>query len=134
MAFEVNGVVWHEEGACFAVNGGEGGYLIIHSDGLTNADGVEVVTWKYSIVNEYGEQLESGDAVNSPRWSVDTVTPKSIQALHALISFLVACAESKSEYSENYNLFPQTTREWAEMWSDELSAVSVEMEEEYGVE
>lgn len=39
----------------------------------------------------------------------------------SLFAFLLACAESESESSENYSLFPPNVREWAQSFSDELT-------------
>jgi hypothetical protein len=56
-------------------------------------------------------------------------------ALGTLCSFLAACAESRSYVSrtgregENADLFPDWIGEWAEQYSDELSMLSIELEE-----
>lgn len=61
------------------------------------------------------------------------------QALGSLCSFLSACAEGRQYTtrtgceSENGDLFPEHIGEWAEQNSDELSMLSVELEETEGL-
>jgi hypothetical protein len=53
------------------------------------------------------------------------------EALSSLLSFLVASAEAVryGSDSDNSDLFPKKVAEWAYMNSDELSMLSVELEE-----
>jgi hypothetical protein len=121
-------VTAHEDGASAAVGHGEQGYLIIHSDGRSQVGfGGEKVHWKFRILDTYGDVLTAKggyeDEIHSPEFTT------SMEALGSLVSFLLACAESRSEDSENYSLFPTEIREWAEMCSDELQMVALAIEE-----
>lgn len=117
----------HEDGASAAVGHGEQGYLIIHSDGLDFRDGDHRQVWKFRILDTYGEVITATGGYEDHIYSPEFGTP--MEALGSLVSFLLACAESKSEDSENYNLFPNEIREWAEMCSDELGMVAMAIEE-----
>jgi len=113
----------HPDGAVLVVGNGEAGTIIIHTDGLLFVDGSDQTTWSTVIVNEYGREIYSNNDLRSPAYN-DVTVP--LEAMSAFVSFLLACAESKSEESDNYSLFPTEIREWAELYSDELQQVFME--------
>lgn len=122
-------VLFSEESAVAAIDGGEGGFLHIRTDGVTFEDGVDVQVFVYSIYDSNGDLIQRGDDIHGPRFNREST---AMTGMRALLSFLIACAESKSEDSENFSLFPTSTREWAEMNSDELSMIHEEVCEEIG--
>lgn len=63
-------------------------------------------TWRYDANDIHGAINEQPDLDLGSR---------------SLFAFLLACAESKDESSENYDLFPPQVREWAQHFSDELT-------------
>lgn len=108
----------HPDGAVLVIGNGEAGTIIIHTDGVEYYElgDLDRIIWRVAIIDEYGRELYSEDnGVQSPAEETD---PR--KTMHAFVSFLLACADSKSEESENYSLFPSPVREWAELWSDEL--------------
>lgn len=122
-------VLYSEESAVAAIDGGEGGFLHVRTDGVTNEDGVDVQVFAYSIYDSNGDLVDRGHGLHGPRFNREST---AMTGMRALLSFLLACAESKSEDSENYSLFSTVTREWAEMNSDELSMIHEEVCEEIG--
>ena len=113
--------------AAFAQVGGFAdteGYLAVYQDGGIGDQDCWI--WKIMGVefDVIDQSSSDGDQIRTP--SVTLVQP--VEVLGTFISFLLACAESQSEDSENYHLFPPTTREWAEMASDELQMLALEIE------
>lgn len=119
-------VLYSTDSCVAAIDGGEGGFLHIRPDGEVFEDGVNVTNYAYSIYDTNGDLLQRGRDLYAAKFGVDS----TLKAMGSLITFLTACAESKSEDSENYNLFPTPVREWAELYSDELSMIDEEIDQE----
>lgn len=118
-------VIYADDSAIAGVDAGVLGFLTIREDGYdSDENGITRRNWIYKIFDPNHDQIGWGDDIRSPQW--DT----ALEAMGALISFLLACAESRSEESENYSLFEKPVREWAEMVSDELTMISVEIDAE----
>jgi|SRR6478609_7627187 len=118
-------VLYNDEVAIAGVDGGENGFTHIRFDGYDWHDGDRAVyTWKVFDVNAslIGEGADIYGGVGQK--------PNALKAMGSLISFLTACAESKTEDSDNYHLFERDVREWAEGVSDELSIIALEIEGE----
>lgn len=113
-------VLYASEAAVLAVDGGEQGHIFLRTDGMWS-DGR--TAFAYCIYDSNGELLYQDNDLSSAASS-------ALEGMQSLVSFLLACAESESEESENYSLFPASVREWAEMVSDELTMISLEIEEE----
>jgi hypothetical protein len=119
-------IIASTETAMAGVSGGEGGYLHVRLDGRAFTHSEEhVVVW--TVLGSDAQVIGTGIDMTVPVGLHDDVP---VQALSSLISFLLACAESESEESENYRLFETPVREWAEMNSDELQMLQLELEEE----
>jgi len=55
-------------------------------------------------------------------------TPDLDKASQSLFAFLSAAAEARDESSENWSLFPDNVRLWAQRYSDEIAELSMESE------
>ena len=71
----------------------------------------------YAILNESEELIDVGTD-SGPR-----------AMLASLCGFLGAFAEARDEYSDNWSLFGDHVREWAQSHSDELTIAQRELEE-----
>ena len=131
-------ILYRDGYAVVAVNGGEGGYLYLREDGMeTDTDGTNRYCYVYRVFDDSMDMLSEGDDIRSGAvpatntvWHRDGGERRMLEGTRSLVSFLSACAESLDEESENYNLFDGDTRNWAEMNSENLSMISVEIEEE----
>lgn len=111
--------------ALVALSNGESGYLHVRFDGfVTNRDGFEKKAVVTTIIESDATILYKSSDMESP------IGDDATDSMRAFISFLLACAESQDEESENYSLFEAPVREWAEMYSDELSMIHNELTEE----
>lgn len=121
-----NRVIYSDEVALGALAGGKGGYLHVRLDGQDWRDGrnVHVVNWK--LLDYDMDELASNDDISSPVG----FEKSALRALRALTSFLGAFVEASDESSENWDLFPQSVREWAELESDEISMLQLEIDAE----
>ncbi len=124
----MDSVIYTEEIALAAVGNGEGGYLHIKVDGKVWRRHRNEYAIEYKILSSDMTTMHEADDIGVPV-AVSSPDGPAVDALSTLVSFLLACAESKSEESENYNLFPTPIREWAELYSDELSMLALELEE-----
>jgi hypothetical protein len=105
---------------------GEGsreGSLSVTSNGERSADNREIFT--YIIRNGEGEILSEGSDLKS---GVGGDVPAE-KMMASLLSFLGAAAEARGPESDNWDLFNEATREWAQANSDELAMLEVEMED-----
>lgn len=127
-------VLYATESAVAAIDGGEGGFIHVRYDGVFYGDGWggTCPTYPWRIFGTDGTEIgSSSDTDDEIRGAVDA-PPDALKAMGSMINFLLACAESKSEESENYTLFDGDVRAWAETYSDELSMIAVEISEELG--
>lgn len=123
-------IIFSDEVCLAAVDGGEGGYLHVRLDGRDwgpEGDSHVVVT---KVFSSDMDLISAQDDMRTPL--IADESDITLRAMRAFVSFLSACAESKSEDSENYHLFDTPTREWAEMNSDELQILAAEIDEELG--
>jgi hypothetical protein len=118
-------VLYSDNSAVTGLDGGNLGILTVRFDGMdSDENGTNRKVWFYRVLGQDHDEIGMGDDIQGPE------TDSALHAMRSLVSFLLACAESKSEESENYSLFPKPIREWAEMVSDELSIVSAEIDDE----
>ena len=118
-------VLYSETAAAAGLDAGANGILTIRQDGWDcDQNGTDRKCWVYTVFNHDHTQIGWGDDIRSPEIA------DGLDAIGSLVSFLLACAESKSEESENYSLFETPVREWAECYSDELSMIALEIEQE----
>jgi hypothetical protein len=75
-------------------------------------------TWFRGAREESGDDLASGCGGGT-----------LIQGFNSLLSFLSAFAEAKDPDDENYDLFPQAMREWAELYSEEIGMLELEIDD-----
>lgn len=133
-------IIYRSGWAVAAINGGEGGYLHIRSDGMDFVNHANRHLFHWRVLDEEmehvgadetadGDQIYSG-AVPASETHHDVSPEETLGAMRALISFLVACAEADSPESDNFHLFAEEIRGWAEMNSDNLSMILAEIEEE----
>lgn len=124
-------IIYRSGYAVAAINGGEGGYLHVREDGLDTHGGVNSYCFPWKVFDESMNLVgESGDdEIRAPVMDREG-DERALDAMSALISFLYACAESTDPDSDNYSLFVDEIREWAEMNSDNLAMVALEIEEE----
>lgn len=124
-------IVSNEERVLAAVGqlGKGGGFLLVRRDGLDVRDNSDVQGWAWKVLDFEGHLLGHGNDLFTP-WYGDSArsSAQCLEALRSLTSFLSACAESESEDDENYSLFGPAVRIWAEMNSDELQMLSLEID------
>lgn len=123
-------VLYGTDSAIAAIDGGEGGWIHVRMDGYVPADPRGYKTsYVVKIYDTNGDLIHSDDDQRGP-YSEGMSLTDILPALRATVSFLLACAESKSEDSDNFFLYPTAAREWAELYSDELSIISMEIDQE----
>lgn len=111
-------------GQALAAVGSEG-YLLVRREG-TGSEGRVHFMWR--VLDSKGYSLGEGHDLSSGASGVGA-DPK--QMLGTLVSFLSACAESRSyPDGENSDLFPAPVGEWAVQASDELSMLGYELDED----
>jgi hypothetical protein len=71
--------------------------------------------YSYRILSEDWEYID-----NDINGSVNG-SPDLNAAARSLFAYLYACQEAKDDNSENYDLFPEHVREWAELHSEQIS-------------
>ena len=107
---------------------GDGGFLIVRRDGMDVRDNRDTQAFAWRVLDHQGITLDAGADLHEPYSSDQSGEERVLRGLRALISFLLACAESPDEDSENYSLFSRPVREWAEMLSDELQLLSSQLD------
>lgn len=107
---------------------GDGGFLIVRRDGMDFRDNRDTQAFAWRVMDEQGITIDAGTDLREPYFSNQSGEERVLRGLRALCSFLVACAESPDEDSENYSLFSRPVREWAEQYSDELQVLSSELD------
>lgn len=83
--------------------------------------------YKYIITPDDLAWQYVGDDISGPRYGAIDAT----SAMSALLSFLEACAESRTYgdgTGENSDLFPAHVGEWAEQYSDEINLARYEID------
>lgn len=87
-----------------------------------SADDREV--WSYSIYDDSGAEIATGSDLQSGcGQSCD-----ASEMMSTLISFLLACAESIPNGTENANLFPESSHEWIVSHESELEMLAFELD------
>ena len=100
-----------------------GGLITVYGTGRSDYRGAPV--FGYKITDENGILLyEAEDIALSPLRA-----DEARNALPVLLSFLSAAAEARSPESENWTLFNDATREWAQQNADEITILSMELDE-----
>jgi hypothetical protein len=124
-------VLYADESAIAGIDAGEGGFIHIRPDGMSlePGDSNYRTDFVYSIYGTDGDLIHRDEDLHGPATGV---AEPALKGLSSLISFLLACVESRSEESENYNLFPTAVREWAECYETELQIIQEEINGEMG--
>lgn len=130
-------LISNEERVLAAV--GTGGFLLVRRDGLDVSDDIrpsamqtqghlrgDVQGWAWKVLDFEGNLLGHGNDLFSPHHASLKSNYEVVKTLGTLISFLSACAESEED-GENYSLFGPAVRVWAEMNSDELQLLGLEI-------
>ena len=115
--------LWSEEYGVVGVDGGEVILTVRYDGDLFTTFGDRKI-WAWKIFDQNHELLAEGDDIMSPP------SGDALNALSSLCSFLVAFAEASDESSENWDLFPQQVRSLAEKYSDEITMVGLELQQE----
>lgn len=74
----------------------------------------------YKPVYTYSLKTPKWEYISNDLFGASNEIPNLRYASRSLFAFLLQCAESENEHSENFNLFPEHVREWAQKFSDEL--------------
>ena len=123
-------VLYTDECAIAGIDAGEQGHIFIRQDGMYGDEYGDRQTFLCLIYDSNGEVIYRDNELHGPAVGQTT----ALEGLRSFISFLTACAEARDEESENFSLFDRNTREWAEMVSDELTGISLEIDDEIGDE
>lgn len=121
-------VIYSDESALASIDAGEGGFIHMRTDGVTYEDGSERQCFVVNFFDSNGDFLYRDHDLQSPAYGEEPM----LAGLQAILLFVLACAESESPDSENYSLFPDNVREWAETYSTELAMIHEEISEEIG--
>ena len=97
-----------------------------------------VIVWcdgrDYDPITEMYRPIYSYSIV-TPKWRYDAndifgayhEMPNLDLASRSLWAFLLSCVEAQDENSENYGLFPEQVREWAQHFSDEIKVEYIQL-------
>ena len=97
-----------------------GAYITLQYGNRPHPEGRQRYEWTWLM----GERQESGDDLAS------AVGGGTLQeGFESMLSFLSAFASAKEQDNENHNLFPQSMREWAELYSDEIGMLELEIDD-----
>jgi hypothetical protein len=118
------GFIASENTALLAIDSGESGYIHIKL-----GDRVRTLPRLHRIV--HWRILDSDmDIIHSDSDMAVTLNTDVTEAMRSFLSFLLAFAEAKSPESDNWDLFADSLRDWAQYNSTELEALHFELSDD----
>lgn len=105
---------------------GEAGFLLIAESTKTDPEGR--VGYRWAVLGKRAGTLARSKH-NDKIWSgARGMSASPRDALGAFCNMLSAFAEARSSTSENWDLFPNEIRSWAQQNSDEIAGISLDLE------
>lgn len=95
-------------------------WITLQYSNRPHPEGRQRYCWKWF----RGAREESGDDLSSGCGGGTL-----IKGFDSMLSFLGAFASATEQDEENYDLFPESMREWAELYSDEISMLELEIDD-----